>query len=49
MKAPNSKLQVLEKFQAASSKTERRTIAFDVRRLELLWCLDIGAWSFFET
>jgi hypothetical protein len=45
MKAPNSKLQAPEKHQISSTKQTVQG-AIGGWRLEFLWSLDVGAWSF---
>src|SRR6185503_2951122 len=46
-KAPTSKLQAPEKHQKPSSNSGTRDWPpIDVWKLELLWSLELGAWSF---
>jgi hypothetical protein len=57
MKAPSANIQDPRKHQAPSSKLQRsikhqtlipnlRAFEIGLWNLELLWCLDVGAWSF---
>jgi hypothetical protein len=45
---PNTNIQAPEKYQGPSSKKGRRFL-LGFWSLDLLWCLEIGIWSFHHT
>src|SRR5437870_12748732 len=47
-KAPNPKFQTPNKSQTPKFRTvyQRRSSEFGVWELELLWCFELGSWSF---